>query len=167
MNSGSEVEKAELKLKDMIPLENIRIGVDVKDKEEAIRAAGRILVDNGYVEERFIDAMIKILHELGPYIVIAKGIALPHARPEDGVKRPGMALITLKNPVNFGSSENDPVDIVIALAAKDSSSHVKALAQLARFLSERDKVEKIRRAKKEEEIYEVIKEYSEDSGDAN
>jgi PTS system ascorbate-specific IIA component len=59
--------------------------------------------------------MRRVLQELGPYAVIAPGIALLHARPDDGVLAPCLALITLSRAVEFGSEQNDPVDLVFAL----------------------------------------------------
>ena len=53
------------------------------------------MVKNGTIEERYIDGMIETVKNLGPYIVIAPGVALPHARPEDGVIEPSMSLVTL------------------------------------------------------------------------
>ena len=122
--------------------------VKASDWKEAIRIAGELLLKSGSIEPRYIDAMIKFCEEYNAYIVVAPGIALAHARPEDGVKKIGFSLITLESPVHFGHPENDPVDIVIAFGAIDSSSHINILAQLAKLLSISEKVEKIRNAKK-------------------
>ncbi len=119
-----------LMLKDILPPEHIRLDVEAADWEAAVRAGGQILVDNSCVESGFVDAMIELVKENGPYIVMAPGIALPHARPEDGVINMAMSLIRLKNPVNFGHEDNDPVQIVISLAAVDNSSHLEALSEL-------------------------------------
>ncbi len=73
---------------------------------------------------------------MGTYAVIAPGIVLLHARPEDGVLKPGLAMVTLSTPVNFGHTENDPVDLVFALAATDKTSHLQGLQELAQLLSD-------------------------------
>jgi len=90
--------------------------------------------------------MINTVKEIGPYIVIAPGIAMPHARPEAGAKKIGMSLITLKTPVNFGNKENDPVKIVVCLSAIDHSTHLKALSELAGLLGDEESVNKIKLA---------------------
>lgn len=82
--------------------------------------------------------MKEAVKTLGPYIVIAPGIAMPHARPEMGAKKIGMSLITLTQPVNFGHPENDPVKIVVCLCSTDSITHLKALSQLMQFLDNKD-----------------------------
>lgn len=43
-----------------------------------------------------IDAMIQKVESFGPFIHICPDVALPHARPEDGVNQLGMSLT--KNP---------------------------------------------------------------------
>jgi PTS system ascorbate-specific IIA component len=44
--------------------------------------------------------------------------------------------VTLLEPVEFGHRENDPVRLVIGLAAVDEEGHITALSTLAEFLSD-------------------------------
>ena len=88
--------------------------------------------------------------------MIALGIALPHARPEDGIKRMCLSLITLKEPVKFGHPQNDPVDFVIALGAVDNKSHVKALGQLAEMLGDQENLKAMRSAQTKEDVLKII-----------
>ena len=143
-------------LSDLLTEDTIILKELVADWREAIEKAGEALVKTGAVEPRYIPAMMKFKEELGPYIVIAPGIALPHSRPEDGVLKPRFCLMTLKRPVEFGHEDNDPVDIVIAFAAVDNKQHIKALALLANLLSDSDVVKKIRKAKSKKEILSLI-----------
>ena len=46
---------------------------------------------------------------------------MPHGRPEEGVKKTGFALVTLKKPLVFNHEDNDPVDILITMAAVDAN----------------------------------------------
>ena len=85
----------------MISSKTIALNVDAKDWKEAVRVSGGLLVKNGLVEPRYVDAMIEMVNTIGPYIVISPGVAMPHARPEDGVLEPCMSLITLKTPDQF------------------------------------------------------------------
>jgi mannitol/fructose-specific phosphotransferase system IIA component (Ntr-type) len=100
--------------------------------------------------------MIHTAKELGPYIVIAPGLALPHSRPEDGVLEPCMALITLDPQIEFGNPDNDPVDLVIAFGAVDNEQHVEALQDMATILSEPGNLEALREAETKEQILEVM-----------
>lgn len=145
-----------LKLTEVLTKESIKVKVRVLDWKEAIRKAGELLLKKGAIEERYIDNMIKACSENNAYIVIAPGIALAHARPEDGVKQIGFSLLTLENPVWFGHPENDPVDIIIAFGATDNKSHLSLMAQLAELLSNNEKLQKIKNAKTVDEIIKVI-----------
>nr|WP_281176773.1 BglG family transcription antiterminator [Fervidicola ferrireducens] len=142
-------------LKDVLVEDTIKLNVEAKDWEEAIRIGGELLVKKGYAMPSYIEAMINNVKKTGPYIVIAPGIAMPHARPEEGAKRVGMSLITLKNPVNFGNKDNDPVKIVVCLCAVDHSSHLKALAELVQLLGDKEK-EKVKKISEAKEVKEVI-----------
>jgi len=82
------------------------------------------------VSENYIKSMIENIEQRGPYVVITPGVALVHAAPEMGVEKVGISLITLKKPVNFNHSQNDPVEIVVAFASPDKEQHVKALSNL-------------------------------------
>jgi len=92
--------------------EKILIEIKVSDWRELIGVVGNILVQTGDIESRYIDAMIKVIEDLGPYAVIAPGVVLLHARPEDGVKRVCIAMATLAQGINFGSV-NDPVRLAM------------------------------------------------------
>jgi len=134
----------------------VAVDVEVDDWQEAIRAAGNLMVADGAVEERFVDAMIRVATEFGPYIVVAPGIALPHARPEDGVIEASIAIVRLKTPVNFGNEDNDPVYLVVALAAVDQEQHIDGLRQLALVLGDDDKIIAIKEATTREELLDIF-----------
>ena len=86
-------------LTDVLKKEYIRLNVECSDWEDSIRTAGKILLDNDVVTEEYIEDAIEGVKELGPYIVITKGVALPHATNKKGVNKTGIALLTLKTPV--------------------------------------------------------------------
>ncbi len=121
-------------LSDYLSEDRICLQVQAADWREAVQAGGELLVTAGVCEPRYVQAMVKAVEELGPYMVLAPGIALAHARPEDGVLKIGMAILTLAVPVNFGSPENDPVSLVIAFGGVDKHSHINMLQELAGFL---------------------------------
>jgi ascorbate PTS system EIIA or EIIAB component len=107
------------------------VGVPVDSWQAAIAAACQPLVEGGSVEERYAERCIEIVTEHGPYIVVAPGIALAHARPEDGAKALGLSVVTLADAVDFSHPHNDPVDVVFAFASPDDQMHVRLLTALA------------------------------------
>jgi mannitol/fructose-specific phosphotransferase system IIA component (Ntr-type) len=145
-----------MNLRDLLRPQLVDVSVKAKDWEDAVRKAGSLLVADDAIEARFIDAMIQVAKDLGPYIVVAPGIALPHARPEDGVKKGSIGIMTLDPPIPFGNERNDPVFLVVTLAAVDNEQHVTGLAQMAAVLGDEELVERIRATKDKDEILEIM-----------
>ena len=156
----SKSEGGKPMLSDLITKDTVILNADATDWEDAVYIGGEILLNKGYIEKRYIHNMINKIKEIGPFVVIAPGVALPHARPEEGVKQLSMSLMTLKKPVNFGNEDNDPVKLVITLAAIDNETHVKALAQLMGVLCQSENITNIINAVKEEEVLKIIEQYS-------
>jgi len=145
-----------LEISELLPPERVVVGIQAQDWEDAVRQIGRVLVDTGAVEERYIDGMVNTTKELGPYIVIAPGLAIPHGRPEDGVLHPCLAVGLLEPPIPFGNEENDPVRIMIALGATDSVQHVEALRQIAETLSDEVQFDQLKAATTKTEVLDIL-----------
>jgi mannitol/fructose-specific phosphotransferase system IIA component (Ntr-type) len=143
-------------LKNALPAEQINLNVSVNDWQEAVREAGQLLLEAGAVSPQYIDAMIQTAKELGPYIVIAKGIAMPHAASEAGAKRTALSLVKLAHPIEFGNPDNDPVELVIGLAAIDGETHMNTMRMLAELIIDRERVSRLFAAQTKEEILQVI-----------
>lgn len=130
----------------------IKLDVPATNWEDAVRRAGAVLEASGDVLPSYTEAMVRVVRELGPYAVVAPGVALPHARPEDGVVRTCLGLVRLSRPVEFGNRANDPVYLVFPFGATGGSMHVELLAALARFLATPRSVDELRQAGSEEEV---------------
>ncbi len=143
-------------INEFIRPEAIAVNVKADDWKDAVRKVGGLLLSSEAIEENYIEAMIQKVIELGPYIVIAPQVAMPHARPEDGVKRTSMAIITLEEGVNFGHEKNDPVKLLIALAAVDNKAHIEALSKLMDILGDNDKLNNILNSKSNKALYEIL-----------
>ena len=134
----------------------IRTNVKVNSWQEAVQKSGDLLVAAELVEPRYIDAMIETIKELGSYCVIAPGIAIPHARPEKGVKENGYSAITLAEPVEFGNLDNDPVFLVLAFCALDHDSHIESLKLMAQVISQEGFIMRAKQAINEVELEKVL-----------
>ncbi|KSU63138.1 hypothetical protein AS034_02465 [[Bacillus] enclensis] len=130
-------------LNELLTEETIVLKDSVDTWEEAIETASRPLIAQHSITPSYVKAMIENVKELGPYIVIAPGIAIPHARPETGVEELGMSFLRLKEPVYFSEKEKHRAQLIIVLAAIDNQTHLKALAQLTELLSNEENVEKL------------------------
>ncbi len=132
-----------LSLSELLPSQRIKLDVKVNTWQEAIREAGKLLFDSGAVTHEYIEAMVKVAEELGPYIVIAPGIALPHAATKAGAKQTALSLIKLADPINFGNPDHDPVRLVFGMSAIDKKAHIVALQALAKLFLSKDLVNQL------------------------
>ena len=106
------------------------------DWRAAIRLAGAGLVRAGAASDLYTERMIAVVENFGPYIVVAPGLALAHARPDRDVRGDGLSLVTLAEPVKFGHPHNDPVEIVIGLASASNDAHLTNVATLANLFND-------------------------------
>lgn len=140
----------------LINEEVVEVKVKVENWEEAVRKSGEVLLRNNKIKEEYIDSMIGTVKKMGPYIVIAQGVAMPHGRPEDGVLDLGISIISLDSSVKFGNEDFDPVKLLIALCAKDSLEHIELLKDLSSILEDEDIIEKIDSVNSKEELINLI-----------
>ncbi|MCG8572903.1 MAG: PTS sugar transporter subunit IIA [Spirochaetes bacterium] len=127
--------------------------------QDALQKGGKLLIDKKIAEQRYVDTMISKVNEMGPYFILAPGIAMPHGRPEEGVLETGYAVVTLSEPVNFGDEDNDPIWLLIFMGAKDKKTHNQiAIAQIADFCDLEDKLTELFQCNTKEEMLLKMKE---------
>jgi PTS system ascorbate-specific IIA component len=131
---------------------SITLKAKANDWKQAIELAGSGLVQSGRTTPSYTQAMVDAFEELGPYMVIAPGIALAHARPSAEVLSTGLSLVTLSESVHFGNTTNDPVSLVIGLAATDHDGHIDLMAALSELLMDVMKVNMLLQATNLEEV---------------
>ncbi|TYW22058.1 BglG family transcription antiterminator [Listeria monocytogenes] len=151
VQSDSQLEKSPT-LEELLPKERITFQESVADWREAIQVASKSLQQEGYISRNYQHAMIENIEKLGPYIVIAPGIALPHASVDDGAYRIGMSLLRLDKTVSFSSKAKDQVKLIIVLASIDSYTHINALSQLTNLIMKHHLLEQIEQAESAAEI---------------
>jgi PTS system ascorbate-specific IIA component len=131
---------------------SIKLSQECLSWRESFEVAGAGLVESKRTLSSYTQEMIQAFEELGPYMVIAPGIALAHGRPSESVLETGLSLVTLKTPVEFGSSSNDPVSLVIGLAAVDHDSHIDLMAALSELLMSQESVNLLLNATNESDV---------------
>ena len=125
-------------LQDLLSEDNVSFHYPAETWEDVIRHGGQLMVDAGFIEPTYTEAMIDVVRDMGPYIVLAPGLAMPHARPEMGAKQVGTALVTLEKPIDFGSPENDPVSVAVFLCAPNKEEHIQLLTDIATLFEDEE-----------------------------
>jgi len=136
--------------------EAIELSATVEDWRAAVTLAGLVLVRSGAATPDYANEMIRMIEEHGPYVVIAPGLALAHARPGPEVLADGLAIVTLAEPVNFGHPHNDPVSVVLALAIKTADSHLAAVADLANVFNDSNAIQALAAATSVAEVQAIM-----------
>ena len=125
-------------------------------QKKQLHAAGQLLLDEELIEPSYIEAMKQAYQKNGLYFVLAPQIAIPHARPEDGVNEAAVSLVQLKEPISFGHAINDPVRLVFGLGAASSSDHLTLLRRLTTLLNDTSNIDQLLQATTVDDIKKVI-----------
>jgi ascorbate PTS system EIIA or EIIAB component len=142
----------------MLRKENVIINHEVNSPVDALRLIGEVLYESGSVTPQYIENMIQSFHELGPYFVIAPGIAIAHAKPDESVLHNDLALMVCPQSVSF-NSHNDPVYLVFGLCANSAHGHMDGLMTLSELLSDDEVIKKIRHANDVTIILDLVSPY--------
>jgi PTS system ascorbate-specific IIA component len=146
-------------LKTWIHDATITLQDSVENWPQALEQCARPLLEMNVITPEYVTAIVEQHHALGPYYVLAPGLAMPHARPEEGAKGLGLSLLKLKQGVSFGAGEFDPVDVIIMLAAPDKHSHIEMISALAELFSSDNDLAELHNAQTLEEIKTIIERF--------
>lgn len=138
--------------------EGILFGVESNDWRDLTIKVGDEMEKLGMSTSEYTQAMIENVEKNGPYLVIAPGVALLHARPDAGCLRNGILMGTAVPPVEFGHSVNDPVNLFLGLSATGDMDHVQLLQSVAMLLGSEGALTRLSAAASEEEFIEVLRE---------
>ncbi|WP_027019046.1 PTS sugar transporter subunit IIA [Corynebacterium sputi] len=143
-------------IRSLLEESSIRLDAPAENWQEAITVAGEILEKSGATDAPYTQSMIDNVLENGPYIVVAPGFAFAHARPDESVHRTAMSWVRLAEPVEFGHKRNDPVTLVLALAATDAKAHTQAMGELAKVLANPQKRQQLDTAATPAEVLDIF-----------
>ena len=103
--AAAEPAPAEEKKRTVMTADCVMLGLQPVSKEDAIRAAGRLLVEQGCVDEQYIDAMLEREKLVTTYM--GMGIAIPHGTTEQKarVKKSGIVMLQYPEGVDFGDEK--------------------------------------------------------------
>lgn len=139
----------------LIEADAIQVGVTESDWQKVIQLAATPLIENGYISADYGQAVIENTLSHGAYYVFDEGVAIPHARPECGVKRNCFSLVLLEKPIRFAESE--AADIVIMFGAQDSNAHIEeGIRAIISLLDNDERMAKLRAANSKEEVVALL-----------
>ncbi|WP_302815712.1 PTS mannitol transporter subunit IICBA [Selenomonas flueggei] len=152
--SDAREETAETVSADVLRQENVKIGLPSVSREEAITAAGKMLVASGYVDEGYVQGMLNREHDLSTYI--GKGIAIPHGENavKDTIKKTGIVVCQYPDGVKFG---DETAYLVIGIAGV-GNDHLAILANIATMVGDYtdEQLEQLFKTKSADELYHIF-----------
>lgn len=124
-----------MKLRDSL-LENrsIHLQAEAATWQEAVKIGVDLLVAADVIEPRYYQAIL-----------------------EEGVKKTGFVLVTLKTPLPFNHEDNDPVDLLITLAAEDATAHQEVgIMQIVNLFEDEANFDRLRACRTEQDVLNLI-----------
>ncbi|MBL8258892.1 MAG: phosphoenolpyruvate--protein phosphotransferase [Candidatus Competibacteraceae bacterium] len=113
----------------------IRLDAKAANKDEAIRQAGQLLADAGYIQPGYIDSLLK--REQVANTFLGSGVAIPHGMIDDRhlIHHTGIAILQLPEGVEWNQGQK--AYLVVAIAAQ-SDEHISLLRRLTRLMQQPD-----------------------------
>ena len=147
-----------MELYDLLQPEAIKVVTAASSKKRVLHDMAQ-LAGNCYDmrSEVLLEALLE-REKLGP-TGVGHGVALPHARSMD-VDRVCGAFILLESPVDFGSVDKLPVDVIFGLFAPENAGvdHLKALAIVSRTLRDNSICAKLRANPDQQTLFTILTE---------
>lgn len=137
----------------LLPESFIEVVEEIVNWKEAILLSSNILLKNKYITEKYIEKIFENIDTMGPYMVLAPELLMPHARPEDGALKTGISLLKLNKPVDFYGND---ISIIVTLSSTDSNSHIDYIQKLVSLLDEEKKYIALLNTKDKNDVIKLI-----------
>ena len=132
---------------ELLPKNRIQYSNDPNlDWQHAIALSAAPLLEQQLIGQDYVDAVIQVCQDKGPYMNIGPQIVLAHARPLPSTKQPVISLLQTTEPVDL-INEKHPARLWFFLATPDDISHMNILKQLAQVLMNPQQIQLLLEAK--------------------
>lgn len=137
----------------ILSVNKVKLNAQPKDKYEAIRMAGQLLVNAGHADPAYIEKMIEREENLSTYM--GNGLAIPHGTQDSKalIASTGLSIVQIPQGIDFGDGEKATLVIGIAAAGND---HLDILTNVAMICSEDENIEQIMKATTPEELVRIF-----------
>lgn len=149
-----------MRLTDILTRPLVRVPLQATDKTGAITELVGLLHEYGCVSDR--DAVLRAVleREATRSTGIGYGLAVPHGK-SGACPQLAMSVGKPAKPIDFGSKDGQPVNIIVLLASPPDQTgpHIQALARISRLML----IEQFRRAVAQagtaDQLYESIRQH--------
>ncbi len=146
-----------MKISEFLSLSAIHVNIDADSQKNIFKILGKFFSKKCSVESSIIVDRLNERERLGSTSV-GNGVAIPHTKVQE-LEGTEVIFLKLKNGVDFSASDNKKVDLIFSIIASEESqsTHLMILSSISNFLKDKGKVEKLRKLKSSEEVYDFFK----------
>lgn len=116
---------------------------EILDWREAILECAKPLIREKKINGEYVNDIVKVIENLGNYMVFIPEIAFVHATPENVIEN-SIGILNLKDKISFGTKNKVLVKTIVLIANKEENMN---LVNLINILTKEDNVEKFKNAK--------------------
>jgi len=137
---------------EILKTDNIILNQPKEGREDVIRRCGRLLVESGYVDERYIEGMLA--RDKAASCAIGNFIAIPHGEIayKKDIRATGLCLVTYPEAVDWNGV---PVHIAIGIAAK-GEEHNDILGNIVDIFEDEEDVQNFLKITDKAEIHRML-----------
>ena len=149
-----------MQLSDIIHSNAVIANLKATSKKKALQELADFAANAVKIDAKIIFETLMQRERLGS-TGLGRGIAIPHGKFAAIDKVHGV-FARLAQPIDFESSDDEPVDLIFLLMAPESAGadHLKALARISRMLRDKTLVEKLRGTEDAGGLYSILTEPS-------
>ncbi|MBO0413093.1 PTS sugar transporter subunit IIA [Enterococcus hulanensis] len=135
---------------------------EITDWREAIAESCQLLMDKKFIDQNYVDEIIRCVEEHGPYIVIVPEVAMPHSSEDsEGVFGTAISFTKMKQPIQFESEDEEKSAVLFfTLAAKNAEEHMENIQNLSELLMTEGLIERLVATKSIEDYQTVMQEFN-------
>lgn len=126
----------------------------ISNWKDVVKVCSQSLIDNDYIEKRYVDAIIKVVSKYNAIVNLSNKIIMLHASYKDGSKKLGLSVNVFRQAINFPKDE--PASIVLVLSPIDRESHIKLMFQFLDFIKKKSNVTQLLSKQSPQEIFDLI-----------
>lgn len=146
---------------EILSADAVRLGLTARDKEDALRQCGAVLVEIGAADPAYAEAILERERSVSTYM--GEGVAIPHGTDEsrDHIKRAALAFLQFPDGVDWNGKA---AHVCIAIASR-SDEHIGILQSLAMVLSDKESARRLRETTSVDEVLELLAPTDEEDDD--
>lgn len=145
---GKVQNKSQSAISKILPRKYSQIGIEINDWREAIRIAAEPLIEDKKIKRQYVSEIIKVIENIGNYMVFIPEIAFVHAEPTLVIEN-SVSILVLKKPIKFGSKKETLVKVIVVLANKNENMN---LVNLINIITKEGNIKKLKEATCYEDI---------------